>query len=120
MTCIRRKWREDFNKEMNLEKSIYVGVNGPSYESPAEAAAYAKLGGDVIGMSTVLEAMKCKAFSKPLLGLSFISNFSISVEKTDEAVENLSTDHKAVLDKTRSSKKLLKRALECAINCAPV
>ena len=42
---------------LKLQRGIYLAVSGPSYETPAEIRAFARLGADAVGMSTVPEAM---------------------------------------------------------------
>jgi purine-nucleoside phosphorylase len=53
---------------------VYVGVLGPSYETPAEIRAFRTLGGDAVGMSTVAEAMVACHMGIEVLGLSCIAN----------------------------------------------
>nr|HPJ86291.1 purine-nucleoside phosphorylase [Bacillota bacterium] len=48
--------------------------NGPSYETKAEINAYRRLGGDVVGMSTVPEVIIAKWAGMKILGISCITN----------------------------------------------
>ena len=59
---------------LRLERGVYVGVQGPSLETPAETRAFRSLGGDAIGMSTVLEAIAAKHMGLNILGLSCLTN----------------------------------------------
>ena len=62
---------------LRLERGVYVGVQGPSLETPAETRAYRSLGGDAVGMSTVLEAITAKHMGLGLLGLSCLTNSNL-------------------------------------------
>ncbi|MGE5479241.1 MAG: purine-nucleoside phosphorylase [Chloroflexota bacterium] len=53
---------------------VYLGVTGPTYETPAEIRAYRELGGDAIGMSTTLEAKASLLLGLSTLGASIITN----------------------------------------------
>ncbi|MCX6108987.1 MAG: purine-nucleoside phosphorylase [Proteobacteria bacterium] len=55
---------------------IYVGVLGPSYETPAEARMLAGLGAQVVGMSTVQEVMAARHLGLKVACLSFVTNMS--------------------------------------------
>jgi purine-nucleoside phosphorylase len=57
-----------------LEHGVYVGVLGPSYETPAEIRAFGQLGASAVGMSTVIEAIAAKHMGVEVLGLSCIAN----------------------------------------------
>jgi purine-nucleoside phosphorylase len=57
-----------------LSEGVYAGLAGPSYETPAEVRMLQTLGGDVAGMSTVLEVLAAHPMGVRCLGLSMISN----------------------------------------------
>jgi len=61
---------------IRLQEGIYVGYLGPSFETPAEIRAYARLGGDAVGMSTVPEAIVARHCGLRVAGLSVITNFA--------------------------------------------
>lgn len=58
----------------SLSYGVYLAVSGPSYETPAEIKAFAKLGADAIGMSTVPEAILAHSAGIKVCAVSFISN----------------------------------------------
>jgi len=62
-----------------LKEGVYVGLAGPSYETPAEVRMLALLGGDVTGMSTVLEVIAARHMGVRCLGLSLVSNAAAGV-----------------------------------------
>lgn len=57
-----------------LREGVYAGLAGPSYETPAEVRMLQVLGGDVAGMSTVLEVIAAHHMGIECLGLSMVSN----------------------------------------------
>ena len=59
-----------------LAEGVYVGYWGPNYETPAEIRAFRVLGGDLVGMSTVLEAIAARAAGLEVLGLSLVTNMA--------------------------------------------
>jgi len=61
-------------KNIPLKKGVYVGLTGPSYETPAEYAFYGKAGGDAIGMSTVSEVIVARHADIRVFGMSVITN----------------------------------------------
>ncbi len=61
---------------VNLKGGVYVGLTGPSYETPAEVKVYRKFGGDAVGMSTVQEAIYARAAAMDVLGVSCLTNYS--------------------------------------------
>jgi purine-nucleoside phosphorylase len=57
-----------------LAEGVYAGIAGPSYETPAEVRMLRLLGGDVTGMSTVLEVIAARQLGMRCLVLSMVSN----------------------------------------------
>ncbi|MFA6029341.1 MAG: purine-nucleoside phosphorylase [Elusimicrobiota bacterium] len=66
-------------------EGVYTAVAGPSYETPAEIRAFAKLGGDMVGMSVVPEVITAKQMGVEILAFGWISNMAAGLTK-----ENLS------------------------------
>jgi purine-nucleoside phosphorylase len=59
---------------IKMHEGIYVGVKGPSYETAAEVQMVYKIGGDAVGMSTVLETALASSLEMRVLGISCITN----------------------------------------------
>lgn len=59
-----------------LATGVYAGVLGGSYETPAEIRMFATLGADLIGMSTVLEAIAARHLGLEVLGISLVTNLA--------------------------------------------
>jgi purine-nucleoside phosphorylase len=57
-----------------LETGVYAAMPGPSFETPAEIRMLATLGADLVGMSTVLEALAVHALGVEVGGLSLVTN----------------------------------------------
>ena len=74
-----------------LQKGIYLGYMGPSFETPAEIRAFRTLGADAVGMSTVPEAIAASHCGLPVLGLSLITNMAAGMAgkrlSGDEVIE---------------------------------
>jgi purine-nucleoside phosphorylase len=68
-----------------VRDGVYVALSGPSYETPAEVRMLRQLGGTVVGMSTVPEAVVARALDMRVLGLAFATN-AAGVEVSHEEV----------------------------------
>lgn len=68
--------------KVRLRRGIYVAVGGPSYETPAEIRAFAKLGADAVGMSTVPEVIVARQCGVRVAALSCITNLAAGVGKS--------------------------------------
>ena len=58
----------------SLREGVYAGVSGPAYETPAEIRMLRTLGADLVGMSTVHEAIAARALGARVLGISVVTN----------------------------------------------
>lgn len=61
-------------RQIPLKKGIYVGLTGPSYETPSEYAFYGRGGADAVGMSTVPEVIVARHAGLRVFGMSVITN----------------------------------------------
>jgi purine-nucleoside phosphorylase len=77
-------------EKVKLQRGVYLAVSGPSYETPAEIRAFAQLGADAVGMSTVPEVIAARQIGLRVAALSCITNLAAGASK-----ENLS--HEDVL-----------------------
>ena len=62
-----------------VSHGVYIAVQGPSYETPAEISFFRKMGADAIGMSTVPEAIAARHMGIEVLGISCITNAAAAV-----------------------------------------
>ncbi len=74
---------------VELTKGVYVYSAGPVYETPAEIRAYEILGADLVGMSTVPEAMFASACGLKVAGLSFVSNMAAGISEINLSGEDV-------------------------------
>ena len=65
-----------------LAEGVYAGLNGPQYETPAEVAMLRRLGADLVGMSTALEAIAAHHLGASVLGISLVTNLAAGVSPT--------------------------------------
>jgi len=80
--------------DIALREGVYVFTTGPTYETPAEIRAYARLGADAAGMSTVPEAIVAHAAGLRVAALSCITNMAAGI--LDQPLS-----HGEVLEETR-------------------
>ena len=62
-----------------ITEGVYCQLSGPSYESPFEIKILAQLGVDVVGMSTVMEAIAAKHMGMKLCGISLVTNMAAGI-----------------------------------------
>ena len=77
-------------KGIRVVEGVYVGVSGPTFETPAEYRLYRTFGGDAVGMSTVPEVIVAKHCGIRVFGMSVITDLGVEgkiVEVTHEEVQ---------------------------------
>jgi purine-nucleoside phosphorylase len=62
-----------------LDEGVYVQFPGPHYETPAEIRMVRTIGGDLVGMSTVLEAIAAREAGMEVLGISLVTNLAAGI-----------------------------------------
>lgn len=79
-----------------LRRGVYIGVNGPQFETPAEIRAFRTMGADAVGMSTVFEVIAAAHCGLPVLAVSMITNMAAGVlmQPISGAEVNLAADRK--------------------------
>ena len=63
-----------------LQHGVYAGLQGPSFETPAEYNWIRVIGGDAVGMSTVPEIIVARHMGMECFGMSVITNSTVSPE----------------------------------------
>ena len=87
-----------------LDEGVYVQLPGPHYETPAEIRMIAAIGGDLVGMSTTLEAIAARQAGMEVLGMSLVTNAAAGM--TGEPL-----NHEEVLEAGRSAATRMGRLL---------
>ena len=62
---------------IKVHEGVYVGVSGPTYETPAEYRFYHLMGGDAVGMSTVPEVIVARHSNIRVFGVSIITDLGV-------------------------------------------
>lgn len=65
-----------------LDEGVYCQFRGPHYETPAEVRMARTIGGDIVGMSTALEAIAAREAGMEVLGFSLITNLAAGIQTT--------------------------------------
>lgn len=97
-------WKLAKTNKIPVHSGNYFALSGPSYETPAEIRAFRKLGGDVVGMSLVPEAIVARQAGCEVLGLCYISNLAAGVSKSK-------LDHQEVLQMGQAAGKKLSKLI---------
>ena len=90
---------------VELKEGIYAWFLGPSFETPAEVQMAKRLGADLVGMSTVPEAIAARHMGSKVLGISLVTNLAagispvpLSHEEVQEAADEARGRFTAVVD----------------------
>lgn len=88
---------------IRLDQGVYLGVTGPTYETPAEIRAFKTMGADAVGMSTVPEVIVAVHSGMKVLGISAITNFAagfqseLNHEEVVQVTQQIKGDFKKLL-----------------------
>ena len=67
---------------IDLKEGVYAWLSGPSYETPAEIQMIKRMGGDLVGMSTVPEAIAVRHMGSRVLAVSLVTNLAAGISPT--------------------------------------
>ena len=84
-----------FENNFDLKEGVYVGVSGPTFETPAEYKMFRILGADAVGMSTVPEVIVARHMSMTVFGISIITDSGVPgqiVEVSHEEVQQVAAN----------------------------
>ena len=97
--------------QATIHEGVYVGLLGPSYETPAEIAMFRQFGADAVGMSTVLETIAARHMGLKVIGISCITNAASDHGET--------VSHESVLEEGRKAEGTFVAALQATIGSIP-
>ena len=98
-------------KGITLKHGVYVGVQGPTFETPSEYRMYRLLGGDTVGMSTVPEVIVAHHCGIRTFGISIVTDlggFGTPVEVSHEEVQEAANKAQPIM--TDIMREMIKRS----------
>lgn len=94
-------------KGIKLQQGIYLGSQGPTFETPAEYRLFRSFGADAVGMSTVPEVIVARHCGINVFGMSVITNESAE----NESIENTHEDVQKAADEAQPKMTTIMREL---------
>lgn len=80
---------------IHLKEGVYVQLQGPQYETPAEIKMLSLIGADAVGMSTVIEVIAARHMGAKVCALSHITNMAAGIEDkalSHDDIQNCNSD----------------------------
>ena len=74
---------------VNLHEGVYIAMQGPQFETPAEIRMAQTIGADAVGMSTVYEATKARFLGMEIAGFSCLTNWGSGLSSAELAHEDV-------------------------------
>jgi purine-nucleoside phosphorylase len=94
--------------DVPLKEGVYAWFLGPSYETPAEVQMAKRLGADLVGMSTVPEAIAARHMGAEVLGISLVTNLAAGISPTP-------LSHEEVTDTANQARERFTRLLDALL-----
>lgn len=94
--------------DVTLQEGVYLGLTGPTYETPAEIRMIRTLGGDAVGMSTVPEVIVARHAGIRVAGISCITNLAAGMQET--------LNHEEVVETTQRVKETFKSLVKDVVS----
>ncbi|MYH72408.1 MAG: purine-nucleoside phosphorylase [Acidimicrobiia bacterium] len=91
----------------SVGEGVYAGLVGPHFETPAEITMLARMGADLVGMSTVLEAIAVRHLGAEVAGVSLVTNAAAGMGGA--------LDHQEVLDAGQAAQSRIAAVLSTVI-----
>ena len=105
MKMIRLMKSIAFENKIQIQEGVYLALQGPTFETPAEYRMVKLMGADAVGMSTVPEVIVAKHMGMECFGLSVITDLGIEGQ-----IEEVS--HEAVQLAAKSSENMISKLVE--------
>jgi purine-nucleoside phosphorylase len=102
------EWARKIQERLRLKEGVYIGVLGPSYETPAEIRVFEKLGADLVGMSTVPEVIAAKHCGLKVVVFSCVTNMAAGITHGR-------LSHEEVVRTTKMAQGKIEKALTTAV-----
>lgn len=93
---------------ISVQEGVYLGLSGPTYETPAEIRMIRTLGGDAVGMSTVPEVIVARHAGIRVAGISCITNYAAGMQET--------LNHEEVVETTERVKETFKSLVKAVVS----
>jgi purine-nucleoside phosphorylase len=93
--------------DLTVGEGVYAGLVGPHFETPAEITMLTRMGADLVGMSTVLEAIAVRHLGAEVAGVSLVTNAAAGMGGA--------LDHQEVLDAGQSAQGRVTEVLSTVI-----
>jgi len=99
-TRLREKMDNAAEKlQMTVRHGVYLATTGPNYETPAEVKAFAWIGADAVGMSTIPEVIVARHHNIEVAGISCITNLAAGITSKKPSYEQVLAVGAAAQDK---------------------
>jgi purine-nucleoside phosphorylase len=82
---------------------VYIATSGPTFETPAEINQFKAMGADVVGMSTVPEAIVANALGMQVAGLSCVCNWAAGISPTKLTHEDVNETASAAMPRMKKT-----------------